>query len=241
MNKMAKPMLLSGNALKIIAAFFMLIDHIGYILYPEYIVFRIIGRLSFPIFAFMIAEGAHYTKNKLKYFSGIFVLAIICQIFYYIYDRSTYMGILVTFSISILLIYLLQFVKKQLFLPEATYWGKVVAVLIFLLAVVTVYLLNIYLDIDYGFWGCMAPVFATFFKNTEKKLNNLTVNIIMFGLGLVILFVSLGKIQYYSLLALLLLFLYSGKRGKGNMKMFFYVFYPLHILVLQMINMLFFD
>lgn len=71
---------ISGNVIKILAAILMVIDHIGVILFPNVLLLRIIGRLSFPLFAFMIAEGAKYTKNKLKYFLGIFILGIICQI-----------------------------------------------------------------------------------------------------------------------------------------------------------------
>ena len=49
---------------------------------------------------------------------------------------------------------------------------------------------------------------------------------------------DLGGTQWYSLLALPLLLLYSGKRGKANLKYFFYIFYPVHLVVLQGIDML---
>ena len=54
---------LSSNILKIVACISMLLDHIGFIFFPQYIIFRILGRVAFPIFAFMIAEGCYYTKN----------------------------------------------------------------------------------------------------------------------------------------------------------------------------------
>ena len=60
--------LLSNNMLKIIAAIFMVCDHVGVILFPKIEFLRIIGRLSFPIFAYLIAEGAKHTKNKLRHF-----------------------------------------------------------------------------------------------------------------------------------------------------------------------------
>ena len=60
------PKFLTGNALKILAALFMTIDHIGVMLFPRVLVLRIIGRLALPIFAFMIAEGCKYTRNKKK-------------------------------------------------------------------------------------------------------------------------------------------------------------------------------
>ena len=61
---MSKIKILSSNQLKIIACITMLIDHIGYYLLPNVGVLRLIGRLTFPIFAFLISEGAKYTKNK---------------------------------------------------------------------------------------------------------------------------------------------------------------------------------
>ena len=60
--------ILNRNVLKIIALITMLIDHIGLVFFPGIEIFRIIGRISFPIFAFMIAEGCEHTENKKKYF-----------------------------------------------------------------------------------------------------------------------------------------------------------------------------
>ena len=59
---------LTNNQLKIIAMISMLIDHIGVAMFPNVMILRIIGRLAFPIFAYMIAEGCFYTKNKARYF-----------------------------------------------------------------------------------------------------------------------------------------------------------------------------
>lgn len=55
----------------------------------------------------------------------------------------------------------------------------------------------------------------------------------MLGIGLVVLSTLSGIIQVHALLSLPLLLLYSGKRGKVNLKYFFYIFYPLHLAVLQ--------
>ena len=63
--------ILSGNMLKILGAVFMLIDHIGVVFFPEVKILRILGRISFPIFAFMIAEGCRYTRNKLRYLRDV--------------------------------------------------------------------------------------------------------------------------------------------------------------------------
>ena len=58
---------LTGNQLKLLALITMTIDHIGMILFPHIPLFRIIGRLSMPIFAYMIAEGCRHTRNRKKY------------------------------------------------------------------------------------------------------------------------------------------------------------------------------
>ena len=138
LNKILGGCFFSGNILKIIAAVLMLTDHIGYIIFPQYPIFRIIGRLSFPIFAFMIAEGCYYTKNKLRYFLGIFSLAVVCQIVYYIFENSLYMGILITFSLSILVIYSLECFKEKLLLPDSSLRQKSTSFIIFLSAVVII-------------------------------------------------------------------------------------------------------
>ena len=65
---------LNGNVLKIIAAILMVIDHIGFTFFPSVMILRYIGRLAMPVFAFMIAEGCRYTKDKLRYFLTIAVL-----------------------------------------------------------------------------------------------------------------------------------------------------------------------
>ena len=235
---------LSGNALKIIAAISMLIDHIGVIFFPQIKIFRILGRIALPIFSFMIAEGARYTRNKLRYFLTVFSLATVCQIVYFLYDGDTYMSILVTFSISIVTIYAMQFFKESLFSENTSILRKTCSGALFLATLVSVYILNTILEIDYGFFGCMLPVFAAVFhspKNCDarflKKLDVIPVHLVMLLLGMMCLAIQSGKWQFYSFLAIPFLALYSGKRGKANMKYFFYIFYPLHLLILEGINM----
>ena len=68
---MTKSHLLSGNALKLIAAAAMVVDHAGLMFFPGNLLPRILGRLAYPIFAFMIAEGSKYTRSRKKYFLQI--------------------------------------------------------------------------------------------------------------------------------------------------------------------------
>ena len=86
---MGKIKILSSNQLKILACITMLIDHIGYFIFPQITILRLIGRLTFPIFAFLISEGAKYTKNKVRYLLTVGALGIVWQAYLIIF-RSDY-------------------------------------------------------------------------------------------------------------------------------------------------------
>jgi hypothetical protein len=240
---MSKFNFVSGNTLKIIAAMAMVMDHVGLLFFPYNKILRVIGRLSFPIFSFMIAEGCKYTKNRLRYFLGVFFLGAGCQIVYSIFYGDYYFNTLITFSLSILLIYSLQNIKR--FNTDKGFSKKkmTISICIFLVLMTLVYILNEYLRIDYGFWGCMLAVFASAFQfrvddehNSLKKFDKNYVHVFSFSIGLIFLFFSINDLSAYIFLSLPLLMLYSGKRGIYNMKYFFYAFYPLHFIVLELIN-----
>ena len=110
---MSKRLMLSGNMLKIIAAGAMFLDHLGLMFFPGNEIFRILGRLAFPIFAFMIAEGSKYTRNRLRYFGQLFGLATVCQAVYFLVDGSLYLSVLFTFSLSLGMIFALQAWKQH--------------------------------------------------------------------------------------------------------------------------------
>ncbi len=245
---------LSGNQLKIIAAIFMAIDHSSMLFFPNVYLFRLLGRISYPLFAFMIAEGAKYTKNKLKHFLMIFVLAVICQIVYFFFDNgSLYMCILVTFSLSTLCLYALQYFKKQLFNTQAKAPAKILSGALFAFSIIATNLFCKCFEVDYGFFGCILPVFINLFDfhqipapDTWKKLDCLPVRLACLCVGLIVLssyqtysLQNIGMaepwtyLQWFSLLALPFLCLYSGEKGKRNMKYFFYLFYPLHLVLLE--------
>ena len=219
---------MNTNTLKILAAIFMLIDHIGVIFFPRVLIFRQIGRLAYPIFAYMIAEGCKYTRNKLKYFGLIFALGIVCQLVYFVVDHSLYMCILITFSCSILEIYLLQTCKSLMKTKP------ILSIIIILSSLYLLYELNQMFVIDYGFWGMMVPVFVSlgdlFDMNKYGKIGLLAV-------GLLFLANAYGGIQYLSLLSCIFFIFYNGKKGKLNLKYFFYIFYPLHLVILYALDM----
>ena len=101
----------------------------------------------------------------------------------------------------------------------------------------------------YGFFGVLAPVLVVTLDDIEalsdklySKINRQTVSLFMFSLGLLLItmFENVLSCQIWSLCAVLLLMLYNGNRGKYSLKYGFYLFYPLHLLVLQ-IFVLFID
>jgi len=70
------------NLLKLIAMVTMLIDHTGKMFFPQYRIMRIIGRIAFPLYAYCIAVGCVYSKNRMKYLTRILLMGLISQPFY---------------------------------------------------------------------------------------------------------------------------------------------------------------
>ena len=239
--------ILNINALKFLAAFFMVIDHIGLMFFPYILEFRILGRLSMPLFAFALAEGCKYTRNKLKHFLLLFVLAVICQTVYYFFDNGNlYMCILVTFSLAVLTIYALQYCKRCLFSEGVKLWEKIFSTALFIATVGGVYALNCKFTIDYGFWGCMLPVFASLFDfhriPAPKLLQKLdTIPYRVACMLPCLIGIALHYLPYtfpiYAVCALPILFMYNGQKGTLKTKYFFYLFYPLHLVVLEGVYM----
>ena len=232
---------LSASTLKIIACILMVIDHVGVILLPHLLILRVIGRLSYPIFAYLLAEGCRYTRNKKKRFLLVFGLAMICELATVVVMGAPEGGILVNFSLAILLIYEVQAIKRAMAQKRP---GRAFGLLaLFLLSVAAVYgFVEFVLYVDYGFWGVLIPVWASIpdYKEGEapaifEKISNRPVKFAFFSGGLLLLCISRGlfeNIQSYSLLALPLLALYNGQPGRKGLKYGFYIFYPAHLVVL---------
>lgn len=245
---------LSGNILKMLACALMTVDHMGSRLFPEAAVLRVIGRLAFPIFAFFVAEGCRYTKNKLRYLLSFAVLGLICCVGYYIFARIFYSNILITFSFSIVLIYLLQNVKSDLFSSETAVAVKIAKIVGFAVVAVAVCLYASYADVDYGAAGVFVPVITSLFdfRNIKApawlaRLDCFPVQYVCFAAALGLLSVSgvMPDIQPWCLLALVPMALYSGKRSmrpyenkrvESEVKYSFYVYYPLHLVVIGLIS-----
>lgn len=225
-----KHMKLNGNQLKIFALITMTLDHIGVYLFPEMTWLRIIGRLSYPLFAYKIAEGCTYTKNRKKYLAMLAGVALLCQVVYFFAMKSLYQCIMVTFSLSVSLVYVLDYAKKR----KGTMGFLIAAVACMAVYGVTEILPELLSEtdfyVDYGFWGVMVPVFVYFAKGRKQKL-------LAFLAGLVLLAMSSGVLQWYSLISVLIVACYDGTRGKKNLKYLFYIYYPAHLVILYLIGL----
>lgn len=223
---------LSGNQLKIIALIAMTCDHVGLQLLPQFGILRILGRLALPIYAYMIAEGCRYTHDRRNYLGKMLLLAAVCQVVYFIAMGSLYQCILVTFSLSICLIYAIDHAAKC---------RKTTAILLALGVFTAVCFVCVelpdklfYTDfaIDYGIWGVLLPVLVYFGKSKNVKLVLLT-------LGLCLLANDLGGNQWWALAAVPLLFLYNGRRGTWKIGNLFYIYYPAHLVVIYLLSIVF--
>ena len=221
---------LTSNELKLIALVSMTVDHIGLFLFPQLKLLRIIGRLAYPIFAFMIAEGCRHTSNRLRYFLCVFGLGVAVQVFFWFTRRSLYQHILITFSMSIVLIFSLRLASKK-----GGFWlaaaGLVLAAEVFICLFLKNYLPKRGFQIDYGLCGVLLPVVIYAARSRTQRL-------LAAAIGLTAVCLSSSSVQWYSLLALPLLALYNGQRGTYRLKYLFYAYYPLHLVLIECIRMM---
>lgn len=222
---------LTGNQLKLIALVTMTIDHMGMILFPQNLLWRIVGRLAFPIYAYMIAEGCRYTRSIPRYLGSLGLVAAVCQVVYWVAMGSLYQCILVTFFLSVCLILLVRKAVQT----KKTGWYLAVAAGIAAAFLVTEILPGLLpgtdFSVDYGFWGVMLPVCVYCAKDRRQQLA-------ITAVCLALLAYAFSWIQWFSLLSLPLLALYNGQRGKRKMKYFFYLYYPAHLVVLHLAGLL---
>lgn len=197
--------------LKGIALVTMLLDHIGVILFPEHLWLRYLGRLSFPIFCFLVVQGYRYTQNFKKYVLRLLVFALITEP---IYDRAflgTYwsmerQNVLITFILGLLMLYVYERVKEpyQMF------------------SLVAFFALAYLLKADYGIYGLLLILLLYLsFNNKAKEAGAIVIWNLLY----------LPSFQVLGGLSSFFIYFYNGKRGP-KMKYFFYVFYPLHLFIL---------
>lgn len=216
---------LTNNQLKIIAMLTMLVDHIGMVLLPQTTFLRIIGRLSFPIFAYMVGEGFAHTHNRGRYFLQMLGLAAICQIGLYVATGSLLQCVVVSFTLSITVMFSIEFCKKRKTVLSAIVPMVTGGLVVLVVLVLPLLLPQTDFAVDYGLPGILIPIVACYAPNRIWKL-------ILTALCLVARGLTYGGIQWFCLLAVLLLLCYNGQRGSKKLKYLFYVFYPLHLVII---------
>ncbi len=254
-----------NDLLKIIAILTMLIDHMGILLFPDYDFMRTIGRISFPIFCYFIANGYTYTSNRRNYFFRILGFAFISQIPYMWLSYGAtlnpfHFNVLFLFAYSIVVLHFIDKFKDN----------RIVATLITISLTVIPLALELMIKdfaFSYNYYGIILVVIFYIFNGENKKIlfSFLLLSALQPYVALIIYrskqigleatiqdfsgtmsvfhqYSRLGALSgfYYqarSILGILTIFIFSKVRFNYRInKYVFYVFYPAHIILLLSIR-----
>jgi hypothetical protein len=211
------PKLFSNYDIKLLAAVLMVIDHVGDIFFPHTMLFRQIGRLSFPLFVWLLVQGERHTSNALLYGARLLLLGIISQpIYEWAFNLAPYRDYNILFTLFIGLVCLRAVRLVPWAMVPIWIGGAMLARLI---------------GVDYGSYGIAVIAFGSRFKPT------LWWWICWIGLHAMILYVmpGYGRIQGFATLAPL--FFHMTHQKPGPKARWFYLFYPLHLLVLYALRL----
>lgn len=218
MEQITKKFGIDSFALKMIAILSMLTDHIGAVLFPEQVIFRVIGRLAFPIFAYLLVEGFFYTHDIKKYMYRIGTLALLSEIPF----DLTANGVILEFGHQNVFFTLLIGLAMMYFLMKTVGRAQMimVALLFFLIADA--------LRSDYGGVGVLLILCLYLFREDMlwKVISVVVVNVVL-----------MGGLQMFAVFALIPIYLHNGQQGR-RMKWFFYGFYPVHLFILFLVRMM---
>ena len=209
---------LNSFQLKCIAVITMIVDHTGAVLFPHILLFRYVGRLAFPIFCFLLTEGFFHTRDVRKYMFRLGIFAIISEIPYDLAFRGTvleftHQNVFFTLLIGVIMMYALE---------KSSEW-PVKAVEVILSMWFASWICS-----DYSLKGIL--LIAIYYFLRDNKVGK-------FGIGALWNFLWNSTIQMYGALASIPIALYNREKGR-SMKYFFYLFYPLHLLVLYAVSVL---
>ncbi len=223
---------MSGFVLKVIALLTMIVDHTGAALFPQFPILRMIGRIAFPIYIFLIAEGCRHTRSMERYMLRLLIFALISEI---PFDIALYIPAQLFRLSPTIADWGHQNVFFTLALGVAAVWGckKLksigVPVPVAVLAVVPCMILAELCHTDYGMLGVGAIFLCAMCPGK------------WWSLGAVALFIVLqyfGGWMYVALacVALVAIALYNGKRGP-RAGLPFYAAYPMHLAIIAVLKM----
>ncbi len=235
---------MSGYTLKIIAMVTMLIDHLTAVFVPYdswlYMIGRSVGRLSFPIFCFLITEGHRHTRDIKKYLFRLLIFAFISEIpfdmaFYYPFSDSNYMyhqNIYFTLFIGLLVITIIDYIEDYFAFKYRINSNSnnnipfVIKNLLSMGVLLAGCLIAYLIKSDYSFVGVLMIWTFYIYKNDIKLLfiSQLILNLIY------------GFPQVLGVFSLYFINRYNGERGKQANKYLIYGFYPLHLLIIFLIK-----
>jgi len=244
---MLKKLETTSAFLHIAAMALMLCDHLWGTVIPGNDWLNCIGRIAFPIFAFLLVEGYFHTRNLKKYLFRLLIFAIISEIPFNLAIGSrifypVHQNVLWTFLIGLLLICLNERArsKGRLWIRILTAAGSIViGLLLGILTMVDYHHAGIFTVLVFYFfrgkkwWQRLAQLLLLFYINNEI-LAGVTQNFSLFGHAF-----SFHR-QIFALLALIPIWLYRGRQGHHSkaFQYFCYAFYPLHLAVLAIIKLL---
>ena len=224
---------LNGFHLKLIAVCTMFIDHMGDTLFPGVMWLRCIGRVAFPIFCFLIAEGCVHTHDRKKYALRLLVFAVLSEIpFNLMTGRAVWnpydQNVLWTLLAGAAVCWIMDGALKRRTAPTFVLTGAAMVAAFWLLEVFCT---------DYGGWGML--LVAMFYGvrrapyGQAAKMAAQAVGLAFFCIGVM----GGVSIELWALTALVPIWLYNGQRGFSHkaVQYGFYAFYPLHILILSLI------
>ncbi|MBE5959145.1 MAG: TraX protein [Lachnospiraceae bacterium] len=223
---------IDGTTLKWIALVTMVIDHLAAVFLHSGLlctVLRSIGRLSFPIFAFLIVQGYMHTRNRNKYALRLLLFAIISEIPYDLAFYNTFFvlrkqNIFFTLLAGLVAIRIMDYITNEMKFPDFIV-DKGMVVMAQSAAEIAVILPMCFLaekvNLCYSFAGIL--IIVLFYSLRDSKSGILWANV-MFAL-------MYGGIQLFGIAAILPLYLYNNKPGDRRYKWLFYIFYPAHLLL----------
>lgn len=208
--------------IEIIAIIAMLLDHIGSVFFPDIIIFRIIGRLAFPLFAWGIARGYKYTKDLKRYVIRLLLFAVVSQYPYYFLLRNGNLNIGFTLLAGLIVLwiynsYLTNFIKCFIIL--------------------SIIVLSQFLHFEYSFYGIFT-IFI-FYRYWEQEKTIYYQFILTLVSILILRYDPIQLISSFSTLIVLVMNL-ACKKDIRISKLFRYGFYPVHLLVLLSIKNIWF-